>query len=151
LVITSKKGAAMTKSRTEKAVRIGAVAGLMLALAGCTHNPLLEKWSITNCEKEADASYLDELTSNVRTSTGATTIEFRKGSILISSGPQDHTETGIRYFVQELEGDATDVRVLQARKGDPDNNDVDSCHIDLTGNTAQLESRTEMLHLAREQ
>jgi hypothetical protein len=141
----------MTKSRTEKAVRIGAVAVLMLALAGCTHNPLLGKWSITSRDKEADASYLDELTSNVRTSTGATTIEFRKDSILISGGPREHTETGIKYFIQELEGGATDVRVLQPRKGDPDNNDIDLCHIDPTGNKAQLESRNEILHLTREQ
>lgn len=142
----------MTRSRMENAVRrTGAVAVLMLALAGCTHNPLLGKWSIANRDKEADASYIDELTSNVRTSTGATTIEFRKASILISGGPQEHTETGVRYFIQELQGGATDVRVLQARKGDPDNNDVDLCHIDPTGNTAQLESRNEMLHLTREQ
>ncbi len=123
----------------------------MLALAGCTHNPLLGKWSITSRDKVTNASYIDELTSDVRTSTGATTIEFRKGSILISGGPQDHTETRVKYFIQELQGGATDVRVLQARKGDPDNNDVDLCHIDPTGNTAQLESRNEMLHLSREQ
>jgi hypothetical protein len=139
------------KSRTEKAMRTAALALLTLALAGCTHNPLLGTWSITSRDKEADASYIDELTSNVRTSTGATTIEFRKGSILIRGGPQEHTETGVKYFIQELQDGATDVRVLQARKGDPDNNDVDLCHIDPTGNTAQLESRNEMLHLTREQ
>jgi len=121
----------------------------MLALAGCTHNPLLGKWSIASRDKEVTASYLDELTSNVKTSTGATTIEFRKDSILISGGPQDHTETGIKYIIQELEGGATEVQIVQARQGDPDNNDVDVCHLDSGGNTAQLESRSEELHLTR--
>ena len=121
----------------------------MLILAGCTHNPLLGKWSIASRDKEADASYLDELTTNVRSSTGATTIEFLKDSIVTSGGPQEHTVTGVTYIIQELEGGATDVKVVQARKSDPDNNDVDICHIDATGNTAQLESRTEVLHLTR--
>jgi hypothetical protein len=139
----------MTKSRMENAVRTAAIAALMLALAGCTHNPLLGKWSISSREKEVGASYIDELTSNVKASTGATTIEFRKDSILISGGPQQHAETDVTYSIQELEGGATEVRVLQTGRGDPDNNDVDVCHIDPTGNTAQLESRNELLHLTR--
>jgi len=121
----------------------------MLALAGCSHNPLLGKWSIASRDKEADASYLDELSTNVRTSTGATTIEFLKDSILISGGPQQHTESGVTYIVTELEGGATEVQIVQARKSDPDNNDIDVCHIDKTGNGAQLESRNEVLHLTR--
>lgn len=139
----------MLKSRIGKAIVTGALVTLMLALAGCTHNPLLGKWSIASRDREIDTSYIDELTANVRTSTGATTIEFRKDSILISGGPREHTETGVTYYVQELESGATDVKILQARKGDPDNNDVDVCHIDPTGNSAQLESRTELLHLTR--
>ncbi len=139
----------MLKLRIGKAIVTGALVTLMLALAGCTHNPLLGKWSIASRDREIDTSYIDELTANVRTSTGATTIEFRKDSILISGGPREHTETGVTYYVQELESGATDVKILQARKGDPDNNDVDVCHIDPTGNSAQLESRTELLHLTR--
>ncbi len=132
-----------------KAIRTTAMITLMLALAGCTHNPMLGKWTIASRDKEADASYLDELTTNVRKSTGATTIEFLKDSIVTSGGPQDHTITGVTYIITELEGGATDVQIVQARKSDPDNNDVDVCHIDKTGNTAQLESRTEVLGLTR--
>ena len=132
-----------------KAIRTTAMITLMLALAGCTHNPMLGKWTIASRDKEADASYLDELTTNVRKSTGATTIEFLKDSIVTSGGPQDHTITGVTYIITELEGGATDVQIVQARKSDPDNNDVDVCHIDKTGNAAQLESRTEVLGLTR--
>src|SRR5580704_17669275 len=129
--------------------RTGALMALMLTLAGCTHNPLLGKWSIASRDKEVDASYLDELTTNVRTSTGATTIEFLKDSIVTSGGPTDHTITGVTYIINELEGGTTDVQIVQARKTDPDNNDVDVCHIDKSGNAAQLESRNEILHLTR--
>ncbi len=139
----------MTRSRMGKAARTGATIVLMLALAGCTHNPLLGKWNIASRDKEVDASYLDELTTNVRTSTGATTIEFDKDSIVISGGPQEHTITGVTYIINELEGGATDVQIVQARKSDPNNNDVDVCHIDKTGNAAQLESRNEILRLSR--
>ncbi|HTY55622.1 MAG TPA: hypothetical protein VMB26_10500 [Candidatus Binataceae bacterium] len=139
----------MTNSWMGKAVRVVASAILMLTLAACTPNPLLGKWSIKSRDKETDASYIDELTSNVRTSTGAKTIEFRKDSIVVSGGPQEHTETGIKYIINELEGGATDVQIVQARKGDPDNNDVDVCHIDSTGNSAQLESRNELVDLTR--
>jgi hypothetical protein len=139
----------MTRSRMNRAAATGAIIALMLTLAGCTHNPLLGKWSIASRDKEVDASYLDELTTNVRTSTGATTIEFLKDSIVTSGGPTDHTITGVTYIINELEGGTTDVQIVQARKSDPDNNDVDVCHIDKTGNTAQLESRSEMLHLTR--
>ena len=143
----------MTRSRIRKAVRnvamMAAIMPMMLALAGCTHNPLLGKWSIASREKEVDTSYIDELTANVRTSTGATTIEFLKDSIVISGGPQEHTETGVTYFIQELESGATDVQIHQARKDGGANDDIDVCHLDATGNTAQLESRTEMLHLTR--
>jgi len=132
-----------------KVARTCATVALMLALAGCSHNPLLGKWSIASRDKEADASYLDELSTNVRTSTGATTIEFLKDSILISGGPQQHTESGVTYIITELEGGATEVQIVQARKSDPDNNDIDVCHIDKTGNGAQLESRNEVLHLTR--
>jgi hypothetical protein len=131
------------------ALRTGAMMMVMLAIAGCTHNPMLGKWTIASREKEADASYLDELTTNVRKSTGATTIEFLKDSIVTSGGPQDHTITGVTYIITELEGGATDVQIVQKRKSDPDNNDVDVCHIDKTGNTAQLESRNEVLGLTR--
>jgi hypothetical protein len=139
----------MMELRMRKAIRTTAMITLMLALAGCTHNPMLGKWTIASRDKEADASYLDELTTNVRKSTGATTIEFLKDSIVTSGGPQDHTITGVTYIITELEGGATDVQIVQARKSDPDNNDVDVCHIDKTGNTAQLESRTEVLGLTR--
>jgi hypothetical protein len=143
----------MMQSRIGKALRtaamMAAIMPMMLVLAGCTHNPMLGKWSIASRDKEVDTSYIDELTANVKTSTGATTIEFQKDSIVISGGPQTHSETGVTYFVQELEGGATDVQIHQARKGDPGNDDVDVCHIDPTGNAAQLESRTEMVHLTR--
>lgn len=139
----------MTRLRLGKAGQTGMLVMLMLALAGCTHNPLLGKWNIASRDKEADASYLDELTTNVRTSTGATTIEFLKDSIITSGGPQEHTITGVTYVINELEGGATDVQIVQARKSDPDNNDVDVCHIDKTGNAAQLESRNEVLRLSR--
>jgi hypothetical protein len=139
----------MMKSRIGRAIGTATLMTLMLALAGCTHNPLLGKWSIASRDKEIDTSYIDELTANVKTSTGATSIEFRKDSILISGGPKEHTETGVTYFIQELEGGGTEVQVLQARKGEPNNNDVDVCHIDPTGNSAQLESRSELLHLIR--
>ena len=129
-------------------VRTGAIFAVMIALSGCTHNPLLGKWNIASRDKEEDASFLDELTTNVRSSTGATTIEFRKDSIVISGGPQEHTETGVTYIINEIEGGATDVSIVQARH-DPDNNDVDVCHIDKTGNDARLESRNEVLHLTR--
>ena len=139
----------MTKWIIRKAAQTGAIVALMLALAGCTHNPLLGKWSIASRDKEAEASYLDELTTNVKTSTGATTVEFLKDSIVTSGGPQEHTIQGVTYIITELEGGATDIQIVQARKSDPDNNDVDVCHIDKTGNTAQLESRNEVLHLTR--
>jgi hypothetical protein len=139
----------MKNTRIGKAAKTGAIAVLALMIAGCTHNPLLGKWSIASREKEVDASYLDELTSNVRRSTGATTIEFRKDSILISGGPQEHTETGIRYIITELEGGATDVQIVQRRKSDPNSDDVDVCHIDSKGDAASLESRNEILHLTR--
>lgn len=139
----------MINSRINQTLRTGALLALMLALAGCTHNPLLGKWNIASRDKEENASYLDELTTNVRSSTGATTIEFLKDSIVISGGPLQHTETGVTYVINELEGGATDVQIVQARKGDPDNNDVDVCHIDKTGNAAQLESRNEILRLTR--
>ena len=137
------------KNLLRASLRTGAILTLLVVLSGCTHNPLLGTWTIASRDKEVDASYLDELTSNVRGSTGATTIEFDKDSIVISGGPQAHTETGVSYIIHELEGGATDVQIVQARKSDPDNNDVDICHIDKTGNTAQLESRNEILHLTR--
>jgi len=121
---------------------------LVFALAGCGHNPAIGKWNIGKREKEVVASDIDELTSNIRTSTGATTIEFRKDSIVISGGAADQVETGIDYSVQELEGGATDVRILQPRKGDT-SADIDVLHIAAGGNTAQLESRTEMVDLTR--
>ena len=138
----------MMQSRAGRAARIGTIAALMLALAGCTHNPLLGKWTIASRDKEVDASFLDELTTNVKTSSGATTIEFLKDSIVTSGGPQEHTINGVSYVITELEGGATDVQIVQARH-DPDNNDVDVCHIDKTGNAAQLESRNEVLRLTR--
>jgi hypothetical protein len=139
----------MTESRMGKAVRTGATLLLMIAMAGCTYNPLLGKWSIKSHDKEADATFVDELTTNTRTSTGATTIDFLKDSIVISGGPHEHTETGITYIIQELEGGGTQVSIVQARKGDPDNNDVDVCHVDSTGKSARLESRNQTLSLAR--
>ncbi len=138
----------MTKWTIGNAARTFGVIALMLVLAGCTHNPLLGKWTIASRDKEENASFLDELTQNVRTSTGATTIEFLKDSIVISGGPQNHTINGVSYVINELEGGATDVQIVQAVK-DPDNNDVDVCHIDKTGNAAQLQSRNEILTLSR--
>ena len=139
----------MADSKIGKAIVAGAAALSMLALAGCTHNPLLGKWSIKSRDKEINTSYIDELSANVRAATGATTIDFSKDSIVISGGPQEHTETGVKYYIQELEGGGTDVQIMQPRKGDQASNDIDVCHIDPTGNVAQLESRTEMLHLTR--
>lgn len=138
----------MTKWTFGNAVRTGAIAVMMLVLAGCTHNPLLGKWTIASRDKEENASFLDELTQNVRASTGATTIEFLKDSIIISGGPQSHTINGVSYVITELEGGATTVQIVQAIK-DPDNNDVDVCHVDKTGNAAQLQSRNEILTLSR--
>jgi hypothetical protein len=121
---------------------------LLFAIAGCAHNPALGKWNIGKREKEVVASDVDELTHNIRTSTGATSIEFRKNSILISGGAQDHVESGVQYSVQQLEGGAIDVRILQPRKGDS-SADIDVLHIASDGNTAQLESRTELVDLTR--
>jgi hypothetical protein len=50
---------AMMESRIGKAARTGAMVALMLALAGCTHTPMLGKWTIASRDKEAEASYLD--------------------------------------------------------------------------------------------
>jgi len=121
---------------------------LTFALAGCTHNPLLGKWSIEKREKEAPTSSLDELTSNVQSSTGATEIDFRKHSIVIWNKAGKHREKGVEYSIQELESGATDIRILQPAGGDT-HRDIDVCHLDATGKTAQLESATEVLDLAR--
>lgn len=119
-----------------------------LALAGCGHNPALGKWSIGKREKEIETSDLDELTHDIRTATDATTIEFRKDSIVISGGAANQTESNIDYSVAGLESGATDVRILQSRKGDT-SADIDTLHIAPDGNTAQLESRTEVVDLTR--
>jgi len=121
---------------------------LMFAVAGCTHNPMLGKWKIGKREKEVETTDIDELTSNIKTSSGATGIEFRKNSIVITGGAQNHVETGIDYSVQELEGGATDVRILQPAKGDT-SADIDMLHIAPDGNSAQLESRSELVDLTR--
>ena len=68
---------------------------------------------------------------------------------MTSGGPQEHTINGVTYIITELEGGATDVQIVQARKSDPDNHDVDVCHVDKSGAAAQLESRNEVLHLTR--
>ena len=137
------------KVRTGKALRATVIAILILGVAGCTQNPLLGKWSIKSRDKEAEANFVDELTSNLKKPSGATTVEFRKDSILISGGPQEHTVNGVSYIIQELEGGATTVQIVQPRKSDPDNNDVDVCHVDPTGNNAQLESRDTVIQLTR--
>jgi hypothetical protein len=128
--------------------RLFIIAIASLIAAGCTHNPVLGKWSITKREKEAPASYLDELSANVQSSTGATEIDFGKDSIVITSPTSRHQESGVEYSIQELEGGASDVRILQPRKGDT-TRDIDTCHIDASGNRAQLESATELIDLAR--
>ena len=135
--------------RTGKVLRAALITILILGVAGCTHNPLIGKWSIKSRDKESDANFIDELTSNLKKASGATTVEFRKDSILISGGPQEHTVNGVSYVVQELEGGATTVQIMQPRKSDPDNNDVDVCHVDPTGNAAQLESRNTVIQLTR--
>jgi hypothetical protein len=66
-----------------------------------------------------------------------------------SGGPQEPTINGVTYIIPELEGGGTDVQIVQARKSDPDNDDVHVCHIDKSGAGAQLESRNEVLHLTR--
>jgi hypothetical protein len=120
----------------------------LLMAAGCTHNPLLGKWSIQKREKEVPASYMDELTTNVLSPTGASEIDFDKDSILIVGSAAEHKETGVEYSIQELQGGATDVRILQPRSGDT-TRDIDVCHIDPSGKKAQLESATEVLDLTR--
>lgn len=119
-----------------------------LTLVGCGHNPALGKWSIGKREKEVETSDLDELTHDIRTSTGATTIEFRKDSIAISGGAANQTETNIDYSVGGMDGGATNVRILQSRKGDT-SADIDTLHIAPDGKTATLESRTEVVDLTR--
>ena len=128
--------------------RSATVVLVTLIAAGCTHNPLLGKWSISQREKEMSASYLDELTANVKGSTGATEIDFHKHSIVITSPTSEHQESGVEYSIQELDGGAIDVRILQPRKGDTVK-DIDVCHIDASGKRAQLESATEVVDLAR--
>ncbi len=118
------------------------------ALAGCGHNPALGKWNIGKREKEIVSSDVDELSHNIRSSTGATTIEFRKNSIIITGGSQDRVETNIDYSVQELESGAADVRILQPRKGDT-SADIDFLHIAPDGKTATIESRSEVVDLTR--
>ena len=130
--------------------RTFALIALMLFLAGCTHNPLLGKWTITSRDKEADASFLDELTQSVRTSTGATTIEFLKDSIVISGGPQSVTEDGIHYQITELEGaNGTEVKIYQPRKDDPNNYDIDLSRVAPDGKSAHLETPSETVELKR--
>jgi hypothetical protein len=121
---------------------------MVLTVAGCTHNPVLGKWDIGKREKEVVASDIDELSHNIGAASGATAIEFRKDSIIISGGAANRVESGIDYSVQQLEGGATDVRILQPRKGDT-SADIDVLHIAADGKTAQLESRTETVDLTR--
>jgi hypothetical protein len=121
---------------------------LLFIAAGCTHNPLLGKWSIQKREKEVPASYMDELTTNVQSATGASEIDFDKDSILIVGSTAEHKETGVEYSINELEGGATEVQILQPRSGDT-TRDIDICHVDPSGKKAQLESATEVLDLAR--
>ncbi len=121
-----------------------------LTLVGCGHNPALGKWSIGKREKEVETSDIDELTHDIRTSTGATTIEFRKDSIVISGGAADQTENNIDYSVGGMDSGATNVRILQSRKGDT-SADIDTLHIAPDGKTATLESRTEVVDLTRVQ
>ncbi|MHB8382232.1 MAG: hypothetical protein ACYDC3_07815 [Candidatus Binataceae bacterium] len=121
-----------------------------LAIAGCGHNPALGKWNIGKREKETETSDIDELSHDIRTAADATTIEFRKDSIVISGGTANQTESNIDYSVAPLEGGATDIRILQPRKGDT-SADIDTLHIAADGKTAQLESRTEVVDLTRAQ
>lgn len=119
-----------------------------LTLIGCGQNPALGKWSIGKREKEVETSDIDELTHDIRSSTGATTIEFRKDSIVISGGGADQTEHNIDYSVSGMDSGATNVRILQSRKGDT-SADIDTLHIAPDGKTATLESRTEVVDLTR--
>jgi archaellin len=119
------------------------------AAAGCSGNPIVGKWKIGKREKEMEATYVDELTTNIRPITGASQIEFRKDSIAVTGGPKDHLIENVQYSVQELPGGAVDVRILQPRPGDT-SRDIDVLHIDASGNNAQLESPTELIDLARD-
>jgi hypothetical protein len=127
------------------------IVALAALAAGCSRNsnPILGKWSIAQREKELDTSFVDELIQNSKSSTGATTLEFRPDSILITGSAPEHLETGVKYYVTPLEGGAFDVRIMQKQGGDPDNNDVDLCHIEPDGKTARLESRNAVYRLSR--
>lgn len=139
-------------SRVASVRRSGfAVALLALAMlgTGCSRNPIVGKWNIAQREKEAETSFVDELVQNSKSSTGATTLEFRPDSILITGSSAPHLETGVKYYVNSLEGGGFEVRIMQQHGGDPDNNDVDTLHIEPDGNTARLESRNAVYHLSR--
>lgn len=124
-------------------------AALAVAIYGCTPNPLIGKWQIEQRSKETNESYLDRLSSNIRTSTGARMIEFRRHSILVTGGTKNASETGIKYRIQELENGGTEVRIFQPGKDDPHRWDIDVCRVDSNGQTAQLESKSELVQLKR--
>ncbi len=122
---------------------------LAVVASGCTHNPVLGKWQIERRLKESNDSYLDRLSSNIRSSAGARIIEFRKDSIAVTGGAKSGLETGIKYRIQELESGGTEVRIFQPREGDPRNWDIDVCRVDHNNETAQLESPSELVELRR--
>lgn len=125
---------------------LGGVLVLSLALAGCGYNPALGKWNITKSEEEVEATTADELTV-IRNSTGATAIEFRKDSILVTGGLKDRSESPVVYSVQPLKSGATTVQILQGKSDT--NHDIDVMMISPDGNRARLESRTELVDLTR--
>ena len=129
-------------------LRYAGAALLLILMAGCAKNPSLGLWSIGQRRTEVESTYVDELSNNIRRSTGATQIEFQKGSIVITGPAQQHVEHGVVYSVQELPSGAVDVRILQPRAGDTAK-DIDILHIDPSGNSAQLESPTELVDLTR--
>ncbi len=125
-------------------------AALLVALSGCTYNPLLGKWKIDQRTKETDVTYLDPLSHNIKKHTGNDTIEFLKDSIVISGGPQAVTEDGIHYQITELEGAAgTEVKIYQPRKDDPNNYDIDESRVAPDGKSAHLETPSEVVELKR--
>ncbi len=125
-------------------------AALLVGLSGCTYNPLLGKWKIDQRTKETYVTYLDPLSHNIKKKTGNDTIEFLKDSIVVSGGPQAVTEENIQYRIQELEGSAgTEVKIVQPRKDDPNNYDIDVSRVAPDGKSAHLETPSEVVELKR--
>jgi hypothetical protein len=137
------------RSRGSFVLRVCAAA-LLIGLSGCTYNPLLGKWKIDQRTKETYVDYVDPLSKNIKKKTGNDTIEFRKDSIVVSGGSQEMTEENIQYRIQELEGGAgTEVKIVQPRKDDPNNYDIDVSRVAPDGKSAHLETPSEIVELKR--